>query len=137
MSFRLNPREELSREVIEQRLSTTINANLRDEKVNNYQYPRDKGEWWAVVDNWWVELLEIAEKYVDMTIVCPRFNNQTMYLVVKELKKNRDPELAGFFHAVWNTAPDHGSIHANPGWVQLCDLCSEDVVLYEDKDDPI
>lgn len=133
MAYRTNPNEDPL--IIETMIDNTRRRNSLDERYKSYHYPRNKLEWWAIVDDWWVELLKIAERYVDMQTICPNFGDEKMYLVVERLKKERNNELAGFFEGVWHAAPDHGSIHTNKGWGVLCDLCSESYVLYENEGD--
>jgi hypothetical protein len=101
-----------------------INKNGRDERMLAYHYARTPEEWWQIVEDWWIELLKIAWRYLDAReITEPDF--QPLHLQVEIWKKEKNPELLSFFSRVWWMAPDNGSIHANKGWNVLCDLCSE------------
>lgn len=128
MSHNFRNTTDAKAEIIQQKIS----QNHLDIQYSNYHYARSKDEWWKIVDNWWIELLEIAGRYLDLSqLVEPEF--RPLYLHIEILKKDRNPKLADFFSMVWGAAPDSGLIHANKGWDVLCDLCSESFWLSPDE----
>jgi len=52
---------------------------------------------------------------------------------ITNLKNNKDKKLWEYFEKAWESAPDSISIHYNIGWYDLCDLCSENWVFYEEE----
>ena len=49
-----------------------------------------------------------------------------------ELYKNRrDKKLASLFQDAWYHAPDTPLLHKIPGWLLMCDLCSEEYMLFD------
>ena len=101
------------------------------------EYPETKDEWWQFVEENWTELLSILHKFL------PVYNrerisregkveeiNHTMVEEIKVLKNNKDSHLARYFSAAWMAAPDRPGIRNIPGWFVMCDLCSEEYVLY-------
>ena len=97
-----------------------------------YNYPKNKEEWWSVVSEYWVELLTIIERYAPAYINDERGLPIKTHLYVTKLKQNKDIALATVFQETWGAAPDEGTIHLNPAWNVLCDLCSENYVLFEE-----
>jgi len=49
---------------------------------------------------------------------------------LEHLKHNRSEKLVRYFHSAWGLASDVYA-YSVPGWGVLCDLCSEEYVLYE------
>ena len=79
------------------------------------------------------EYFSLAEQYRDelfniITDFSGRDNAEEFILFLNEQSNS----IAPIFHQAWADAPDMPWIHAIPGWHVLCDLCSEDYVLYED-----
>jgi hypothetical protein len=92
-------------------------------------------DWWDTVDKYWFQLREILGMYLPMDKnedVYGEILQKSLFYHVENLKESKDAELARYFHAAWGAAPDSPRIHRVPGWGKLCDLCSEDYVLYED-----
>jgi hypothetical protein len=102
---------------------------------------RNKDDWWNVVVHHWDYLLGILADKLDFS--CTAFeipgdgkSESTGRIVVEELehlKYNRDAKLARYFHAAWGLSSDSYA-YSVPGWGQLCDLCSEEYVLYEEEE---
>jgi len=86
-----------------------------------YSYPTTKEEWWNIVNKYKKNLLELINK----------FNYKELELS-KILIENKDNNICRILHDTWFKAPDKSWIHELQGWEQLCDLCSEDYLLYED-----
>lgn len=96
----------------------------------NYHCPETAEEYWAVVDNYWSYILGIIERFAPEFI---ELDGEHLSITVAStrLKEKRDLRLINFFHRTWAAAPDNGTIHLIPGWGILCDLCSEDSLVYE------
>ena len=107
-----------------------------------YHYPRTSEEWWDNVNTYWSDLLDIILRYIPDDIT--NFDRDevtsienSFFLVEKtavyltKLKESKNIELDNWLQKTWASAPDNGSIHLNKGWEVLCDLCSENYVLYE------
>lgn len=92
----------------------------------SYHYPRTAEEYWNNVYDYWDDLSSILSRFVEPEELTD----------VEQLKSNKDESLVRLFHKAWANAPDHRSIHSIPAWHVLCDLCSEEHVLYEDKSNP-
>ena len=95
----------------------------------------NKSDWWDTVNKYWFQLREILGMYLPMDAnkdLRGTILQKSLFYHVENLKECKDIELARYFHAAWGAAPDSPSIHFVPGWGKLCDLCSEDYVLYED-----
>ena len=79
------------------------------------------------------EYFSLAEQYREelfdiITDFSGRDNAEEFILFLNE----RSNSIASIFHQAWADAPDKPWIHSIPGWHALCDLCSEDYVLYKD-----
>ena len=99
-------------------------------------YPKTKEQWWENVDDCWIHLIKILERYIgmqDMEDVRGNLTTEPRYIEILRMKKERNPELVRYFNGAWWNAPGSPSIHQIPGWGVLCDLCSEEHVLYEEK----
>lgn len=91
---------------------------IRDRQTSkryNGNYPKTMGEWKALAIEWRDELNQIISRYtkydnVDIDIYLNNNNLDIIYRLLSE---------------AWFNAPDAVSIHSNPGWDVLCDLCSE------------
>lgn len=130
------------REALAGRIDATQKRDRRAHPA--YHYPRTAAEYWSVVDEWWGELVSIMNTYLPMSgqkwkdgdvLLNPATSlpeTLAQHIERARLQRNRDVLLT-VFNAAWGLAPDHGSIHATPGWEVLCDLCSESGVLYEDE----
>jgi hypothetical protein len=82
-----------------------------------------KAEWWSKVDDNWNDLLEIIYDFA-----LDRADEATTYML------ERNPDLARVFNSAWFNAPDDRAVlYSYPGWGLLCDLCSEEWVLYDDE----
>ena len=93
-------------------------------------------DWWNGVEKYWPQLLAIMAKYLPLDgheDLDKKVLVEPLYVAVERLKHYKDKELVRYFNAAWRAAPDHPSIHQNYGWGVLCDLCSEDHVLYENE----
>ena len=98
-------------------------------------YPKSSDEWWKLVDDNWSDLIGLMNMYLGMTDQ-EDINGKLTPLKqrsqeIAEMKQNRDPTLARYLFGVWHNAPDNSSIHELKGWSLLCDLLSEEYVLYD------
>jgi len=100
-------------------------------------YPKTKDEWWILVDQNWPDLLGILNRFIGMTdnedingniTECQRSEE------IARMKQKRDSRLVRYFNGAWLNAPDIPEIHEIPGWSLLCDLCSEEYVLYKKEE---
>lgn len=99
----------------------------------------DAKDWWTAVETNWDDLSGILHRFVP-TYECANhkkeFTVETMWQHILQAKKTHDGEtLARYFNMAWWNAPDDYTIHLIPGWGVLCDLCSEEHVLYQEDDD--
>ena len=83
---------------------------------------RNREEYFSLAEQYREELFDII---VDFS---GRDNAEEFLLFLNE----RSNSIASVLHQAWSDAPDKPWIHSIPGWHVLCDLCSEDYVLYED-----
>ena len=86
-------------------------------------YPKTKEDWIQVFETWWdPELLNIVKKY----------NDNHFVVIAKYLKEQKDYlALSNVLHTTWCNAPDSITIHSDPGWDVLCDLCSDCYLIEE------
>jgi hypothetical protein len=119
----------------------------------SYQYPRTRDEWWANVEKYWAQLLDIMKMYLptnqklmwdEAMIPDSKLDhtfgegfsksNQAMIKNIHECKKWENRDLVEYLKRAWRNAPDKAVIHSIPGWNVLCDLLSEENVLYEEPE---
>ena len=86
--------------------------------------PRNREEYFSLAEQYRDELFNIIAGFSG------RDNAEEFTLFLNE----RSNSIASIFHQAWADAPDKPWIHSIPGWHVLCDLCSEDYVLYEDEE---
>lgn len=92
-------------------------------------YPKNKEDWWTLVDENWEALLSILARFLPLSTKPPGTPSDIL-----KAKKNKDGyKLLRYFNSAWNEAPDESWIHEIPAWDVLCTLCSEDYVLEEDN----
>lgn len=94
-------------------------------------------QWWALVDSRWSDFEQVAGLVVGsrrqafdgpaqfedsrLQVADPQFWEK-----MTAAKDRRDHVgVHGGFEAMWAGAPDRGDIHDWPGWMDLCDCCSE------------
>lgn len=97
--------------------------------------PTTKEEWWSLLDKHWKVLNDILAHYLDYRAYMDysgKPTERTMEQIVFDLKEQRNPDIARYLNSAWWQAPDSSYIHSIPGWGLLCDLCSEEYVLYDD-----
>ena len=83
-------------------------------------YPRNGKEWWQSLTDHHADIATIVDKY-----------NPDELIAFRQLYSKHDNAVANILANTWGLAPDSPSIHDNPGWSELCDLCSESYVLEE------
>ena len=84
--------------------------------------PRNREEYFSLAEQYRDDLSDIIAEFSG------RDNAEKFLLFLNE----RSNSIASVLPRVWSDAPDRLWIHSIPGWDVLCDLCSEDYVLYED-----
>ena len=83
--------------------------------------PKTREEYFSLAEQYRDELFNIIADFSG------RDNAEEFTLFLNEQSNS----IASILHQAWSDAPDKPSIHSIPGWHVLCDLCSEDYVLYE------
>ena len=99
-------------------------------------------DWWNAVENNWDLLLQIIAHRLDLDHAAYETPGddtvqETGRTVAEELdflRKNRDEKIARYFHAAWGLASETYAWSVQ-GWSVLCDLCSEECVLYPEPTD--
>lgn len=89
--------------------------------------------WWQRCDNNWPELFEIMATFLPVGGSIDYDGgllNQPLAARIVQLHHDHNRELCRYLHAAWATAPDRRSILDIDGWDVLCDLLSEEGVLY-------
>ena len=86
--------------------------------------PRNREEYFSLAKRFQDELFNI------ITGFSGRDNAEEFILFLNEQSNS----IALILHQAWSDAPDRPWIHTIPGWHVLCDLCSEDYVLYKDEE---
>lgn len=93
-------------------------------------------DWWNAVNAHWPKLRDILYRFLPMNGFETKDGLILTYPLgkyVEELKEKRDTKLEGYFQSAWAAAPDKDWIREIPGWFLLCDLCSENYVLFEEN----
>lgn len=108
-------------------------------------WPKTYDDWWRILDENWEELLSIlADKLnFDFPAYDPpgradgTLTGRSIGVELEHLRKNRDGErLARYLFAAWDLASE-AYAWSVPGWGVLCDLLSEEYVLYETGEEAI
>jgi hypothetical protein len=96
-------------------------------------------DWWELVDAEWVNLSTLIERFTptpyEKTIdeLVREIKGKTSLVRAIEMKENRDWEgLHSIFQNTWGYAPDVPGLDSIPGWLDLCDLCSE-IWVFDDR----
>lgn len=110
--------------------------------------PTNKEEWWKLVDDNWEDLQSLivifhpSNKSVPKLKITANRAEKVRQSIVKkittipdykELKKNRDPKLAGVLDDTYWGIPESVDCWNYKGFGLLCDLCSESYVLYDNS----
>lgn len=110
----------------------------------SYHYPETKEEWWNNVNHYWTNLRKILQhflpveqklRYAEETTdsgLSP--SDKTLMEEIEFARKYRDRDLARYLSMAWHSAPDTPNLHRIPSWGVLCDLLSEEYVLYEEEE---
>lgn len=77
-------------------------------------------DWWFLLKKYKKEIQELVDRFYpkdcEIDIFIESEDNETMLEILNE---------------TWTRAPDLLEVSTIPGWDELCDLCSEDWVFYE------
>ncbi len=96
-------------------------------------------DWWSAVDKNWKQLRLILVRFIPMNGnegFAGQILPHPLWIEVENLKEAGNEDLARYFHAAYAAAPDSPEIHRIPGWGLLCDLCSEEGVLFDGEEIP-
>lgn len=99
-------------------------------------YPKNRIEWWKSVDDNWSDLFGIlcqflpAQQYAD---IHQKILPHTLSVEITKLKENQNDELAHYFQAAWSLIPNVQGLREIPGWLKMCDLCSESHILESEE----
>lgn len=88
-----------------------------------YSYPKNKEEYWQIVDEYWESLLNILQTFCSKEEV----------LQADQFRHQRNADIVDSFGQAWSRAPDDYAIHKINSWHILCDLCSESYVLSDES----
>lgn len=103
-----------------------------------YKSPVNSKEYWEIINKYWDDIFHIINLYL------PTFQNRWVdgtpldkslgnYII--ELKNSQNPRIVRAFNAAWWNCPDENSGEwAHKSWYVLCDLCSEEWCLHEEKE---
>jgi len=106
--------------------------SLAADHTKPYDHPKTKEDYWATVDEYWPELLQLILTYAPATL--DELVGDKKAVAATKLKQERSVKLCEMFNQAWASAPDDGRIHLLPAWNVLCDLCSECHLLFEEED---
>ena len=84
-----------------------------------YHYPTTREQYFSTIRLYRNELKEILQLFAPQYL--SDFDSQL---------EAESSEISQAFHEAWFNAPDKEWIHSIPGWSVLCDLCSEDHLLF-------
>lgn len=117
-------------------------------------YPETKAAWWVLVEEHKDELLDLVSMfhpYYRQTYNYPitaTMAEKVCEAVRKEIAdkeqydpqrlferycKEKNPELVHLLNEVWFGIPESSEVRNQPGFYELCDLCSEGYVLDEEE----
>jgi len=100
---------------------------------------KTKDDWWNIVNKNWDNILNMAADQLDMKYIAyeqpgdpnSKILDRTILQDMIYRKVKKDPNLARYFNAIWHLASEKYA-YSKPGWGHLCDLCSEEYVLYDE-----
>ena len=108
--------------------------------------PTTAEEWWENASQ--PVIMDVLARFIPMdSPACKDIHrSQTFENLIPGLKtlgdilrciQERDIKMLEYCNAAWNLAPDVPGLHEIPGWLDLCDLCSEgpDLLLPEPPDE--
>jgi len=103
-----------------------------------YKPPVNIEQYWAIVDTCWDDINHILNLYlpthmrqwIDGTAL-----EKTLGEYLIELKETRNPRIVRAFNAAWWNCPEEDAGEwKHKSWYVLCDLCSEEWCLYEERE---
>jgi hypothetical protein len=100
-------------------------------------YPKTKEEWWQMLDENWPDLLDILYRWIgmdDRENVDGKITNEARAVEIERMRKEHNPAIVRYLSAAWCNAPDVMGLHSIPGWNMLCDLCSEEYLLHDERE---
>lgn len=106
-----------------------------------YKSPTNIKTYWNIVDTYWKDINHILNLYL------PTFKNQwidgskldcSLGEHIENLRKTQNPKIVRAFNAAWFNCPEESSGEwAHKSWGILCDLCSEEWCLHEEKEEEL
>lgn len=123
-----------------------------DRLVEQIDYPKTAGEWWALLEAHRAALLGLVTTYhpdcyrvhgLPITAgraeaICERVRQDIRLASAgkprpaerfEEYLRTRDPAMAGLLNEAWFGMPESAEVRTEDGFGTLCDLCSESWVL--------
>jgi hypothetical protein len=98
----------------------------------------NKEDYWKAISDNWEDLEKILHIYLP-TFKKAWINGDALPISLgehlTELKETQNQKLVRAFNAAWYAAPDDIGIWSHKGWDLLCNLCSEEYVILEPKED--
>lgn len=91
----------------------------------SYSYPKNKEEYWQNVNDYWENLRDILGMFL----------SKEQVLLADEMRQQQNPDIVRILNEAWWLAPDSRGLHSIPSWHVLCDLCSEEHVLYNGEEE--
>jgi hypothetical protein len=100
-----------------------------------------KEDWWNALDKSWDQLMWMADDLLELSDPAhdtpgdssSALTGRTVFQEMVHLKNTQDYKIVRYLNAIWGQASDEYARANKPGWGTLCNLCSEDGVLYDEE----
>ena len=89
--------------------------------VKENAYPKNPDDWWKMLNDNWENIKTILK----------RFLTDEQFVKAEELKEKQDKNFSVFLNIAYDNAPENILKENLPGWMILCDLSDDDIVLYQ------
>jgi len=126
--------------------------------LDEIDYPQDAEEWWAMVEHHQENILSLCaafhpyyrKSHPQMPITAARAEEACKDVreeILKEgkgdpqvrfranLKSKQAVEMVNLLNEVWFGMPESSNVREQPGFFELCDLCSECYCVIPDEDE--
>ena len=100
----------------------------------------NKNDWWTLLESNWDNILNIASDQLDVNSLAfeipgnpeSKMTGRNVLQEMNHLKIIKDSNISRYLNAIWGLASDAYARENRRGWKIICDLCSEEYVLYEE-----